>query len=63
MGTAAAKAAAELAAGKKVTADKTINNGSKTVPWILIEAFNVTKDNLDQFVTDHPWWVKPEELT
>jgi D-xylose transport system substrate-binding protein len=62
MGTAAAKAAAELAAGGEVTADKTIDNGAKQVPWIQIEAFNVTTENIDQFVQDHPWWVKPEEL-
>jgi D-xylose transport system substrate-binding protein len=63
MGTQAAKVAADLAAGKKVSAPKTINNGSKEVPWFLIEAFNVNKDNLDQFVSEHPWWVKPDELT
>jgi D-xylose transport system substrate-binding protein len=62
MGTQAAKVAADLAAGKKVSAPKTINNGSKDVPWFLIEAFNVNKENLDQFVEEHPWWVKPEEL-
>jgi D-xylose transport system substrate-binding protein len=56
MGIAAAKAAAAVANGQKVTTDKTINNGQGDVPWVQIAAFNVTKSNLSKFLDDYPWW-------
>lgn len=62
LGTAAAKAAGEVANGKLVTAEKTINNGVGDVPWISVPTFNVSKENLDQFVADYPWWITPADL-
>ena len=58
MGEEAAKAAAALGAGQKVTASATVNNGFKDVPWIKIRNFNVTRDNIDQVAKENPWWFK-----
>jgi D-xylose transport system substrate-binding protein len=62
MGIAAARVAAQLAAGKAVTAPGTIDNGAKKVPYVNIAAENVTKENLDAFVRANPWWVTPAQL-
>ncbi|MCW2953829.1 MAG: xylF [Conexibacter sp.] len=62
MGRAAAQAAAALAAGRTPTASGRIDNGKKTVPFVAVKAFNVSKHNLDQFVAANPWWVKRGEL-
>jgi len=56
MGIAAAKAAAEVANGQKVSTTKTINNGTGDIPWVQIAAFNVTKSNLLTFLDQYPWW-------
>ena len=62
MGIAAAKAAAQVANGQKVTTDKTVNNGSADIPWVQINAFNVTKDNLLKFLNDYPWWATKAQV-
>jgi D-xylose transport system substrate-binding protein len=56
MGEEAAKAAAAVGAGKPVTANATVNNGLKSIPWIKILNFNVTRENLEKSAADYPWW-------
>jgi D-xylose transport system substrate-binding protein len=62
LGRTAAQMAGTLLSGKKIKTSTTLNNKAMDVPWVQVEAFNVTKDNLDQFVKDNPWWVKPSDL-
>ena len=55
MGSAAAQSAQTIAAGKTPRAAATIYNGSKTIPWIKVPNVNVTRSNLAQIVSQHPW--------
>jgi D-xylose transport system substrate-binding protein len=58
MGRLAAETAIELAEGKQVTSDTTINNGLKDVPWIQAPIYLVTADNLAKFACDtYTFWV------
>lgn len=56
MGVEAAKAARAVGNGGSVTAEASVNNGAKDIPWIKILNFNVTKDNMEQSARDYPWW-------
>ena len=55
-GVEAASAAAKLANGQKIATGVTVNNGLKEVPWIKIQNFNITKDNLADSAKKYPWW-------
>jgi D-xylose transport system substrate-binding protein len=63
LGSTAAQMAATILSGKKVETTATLNNKLQDVPWVQVAAFNVTQENLDQFVKDNPWWVKPGDLS
>ena len=56
----AAKAAYAVGNGKEIEANATVNNGAKTIPWIKILNFNVTKENLEQLAKDYPWWFQKQ---
>lgn len=56
MGAEAARAALAVAEGRPIEANATVDNGAKTIPWIKILNFNVTRENLDQSARDYPWW-------
>lgn len=56
MGREAADAALAISKGEAPKAEGTINNGAKDIPWVKAPNFNVTKENLDQNIADHPWW-------
>ena len=60
MGMEAAKASFAIGNGKPIEANATVNNGTKTIPWIKILNFNVTKDNLEQSAKDYPWWFQKQ---
>jgi D-xylose transport system substrate-binding protein len=56
MGRKAAQAALAVSKGETPKSDGTINNGATDIPWIKAPNFNVTKENLDQNIAEHPWW-------
>ena len=60
MGMEAAKASFAIGNGKPIEANATVNNGTKTIPWIKILNFNVTKDNLEQSAKDYAWWFQKQ---
>ena len=60
MGIEAAKASFAIGNGKPIEANASVNNGAKTIPWIKILNFNVTKDNLEQSAKDYPWWFQKQ---
>jgi D-xylose transport system substrate-binding protein len=62
LGRTAAQMAATVLSGKQIETKTTLNNKKADIPWVQVKAFNVTRDNLDKFVGDNPWWVKPGDL-
>ncbi|MFT3873095.1 MAG: substrate-binding domain-containing protein [Nocardioides sp.] len=58
MGRSAAEAAAAVISGKTITAEGTVDNGDGEVPWFKAATMNVTPDNVQQFLSDYPWWGK-----
>jgi D-xylose transport system substrate-binding protein len=54
-GRLAAQTVAKLLDGTKLDASATIENPNE-IPWIKVDAFNVTKSDLDSFVKKYPWW-------
>lgn len=62
MGTEAAKLAGKVLRGETIESDRTVDEGGEKRPWVVVDAYNVTRDNLDEFVRDNPWWVKPSDL-
>jgi D-xylose transport system substrate-binding protein len=53
LGKKAVEMAVDLANGKPIdTQGKTVNNGKKDVPSVLLTPFIVTKDNLDKLLID-----------
>lgn len=63
MGSGAAKLAGQVLRGETIRSDRSITEGGKKHPWIVVDAFNVTTDNLDRFVRDNPWWAASADLT
>jgi len=62
MGMRAAQAAQQVATGAAVTAEGTVNNGLKDVPWIKGPNVNVTKSNLAETAAAYPWWFDKKKL-
>jgi D-xylose transport system substrate-binding protein len=50
MGTTAGELCVKLARGEKVSSDQTYDTGAGTVPLFPVESYNVTKDNLVEYL-------------
>jgi D-xylose transport system substrate-binding protein len=55
LGIQAARAAATLLSGNKVSTGHFKYNPNKT-PWVKVAAFNVDQGNLVKFAREYPWW-------
>jgi D-xylose transport system substrate-binding protein len=59
MGETAARLAAAVLNGEDLNTSGTYDNGAGEIPWEQIRAFNVDRENLQQFADDNTWWVTP----
>lgn len=58
MGELGAEVAIGIAEEKPLETDDTIENGSGApIPWYQVPIYLVTKENLPEFVCDHPEWI------
>lgn len=48
--------------GKELPKHSTINNGAGDIPWVETPVIFVTKDNMGEFLKNHSWWLKVEEV-
>jgi D-xylose transport system substrate-binding protein len=55
LGKAAAQTVATLLSGKPLETKYFVTNPNK-VPWVRLEAFNVSKPDLTGFAAKYPWW-------
>ena len=62
MATRGAEVAVALAQCQEPKTDTTINNGAADIPWALTPIYLVTKDDIADFVCDHPWWQPIDEV-